>query len=114
MGRFDVEYKSTLLTVRVTEDEMKTLDYLSDYLGKTKSDIIARACVCFLNMDDVHDSEEKKKREYGEHRTHAVHLRMRNSDMAELSTKSKRSGWSISQIIRKSIKDFEKFVRERY
>lgn len=104
------EKKNSLLTVRITDDEKNTLDYLSDCLGKSKSDAITRACKFFLNSDeDVEDDEKKKVR-----KNHQVHLRMTDSDLKEVYGRAQESGVTTSQIIRKSIRKFERFIRSGY
>lgn len=105
------ERKNNLITVRITDDEMNTLDYLSDCLGKSKSDVIVRACKFFLSSNDgiEEDSVKEKVRKNSQ-----VHLRMTESDMNNLNDYGREIGATTSQTIRRSIKHFERFIRNHY
>lgn len=105
------ERKSNLFTIRITDDEMGALDRMCDISGKSKSDILFRACKFFLNTDDVITEEEKKDKT---RKTHQVHLRMSDSDAKEVYGRSEKLDATASQIIRKSIKRFERFTRNDY
>ena len=105
------ERKSSLITVRITDDEMNALDNLSDCLGKTKSDIVVRACKFFLSSRDGAREEviQEKVR-----KNNQVHLRMTESDMNELNEYGRENGATTSQTIRRSIKHFERFMGSHY
>ena len=51
------ERKSELLTLRLTDEEVETLESLSDRTGKSKSDVISRACMFFLHsqVNDIYE-----------------------------------------------------------
>ena len=51
------ERKSELLTMRLTDEEVEILESLSDRTGKSKSDVISRACMFFLHsqVNDIYD-----------------------------------------------------------
>lgn len=106
------ERKSILVTVRVTDKEMQTAEQLSDALGRTKSDAIMRAWKFFVNSNgNVADEDDVKERV---RKNHQVHLRMSGSDMNDLANHGEKIGATTSQIIRKSIVEFERFMRNRY
>ena len=101
------ERKSNLITVRITDDEMSTLDYLSDCLGKNKSDVIVRACKFFLSSNDGIEEDAVKEKV---RKNNQVHLRMTESDMKDLNEYGREAGVTTSQTIRNSIKYFERFM----
>lgn len=105
------ERKGTLLTIRVTDEEAQSLDYLSDCLGKTKSEAIMRACMFFLSLNHGISDDEKKGKE---RKTKQIHLRVTDADMDKLTNKSDEINATISQIVRKSIKEFDRSVRNHY
>ena len=51
------ERKSELLTLRLTDEEVEILESLSERTGKSKSDVISRACMFFLHsqVNDIYD-----------------------------------------------------------
>ena len=115
------ERKSNLLTIRITDDEKESLDYLCDSIGKSKSDAITRACMYFLNTrpDDmegylednigggvgsgVGGSGTDEKRSL---RTVRVHARMSDSIAEGLKNRGLESGEGLSRTVRKAIKAF--------
>lgn len=114
------ERKRNLITVRITKDEMNTLDYLSDCLGQSKSDTMLRASKFLLNtmggnlgsnVDDVNGSGTD---EIGARKNCQVHLRITDSDMAVFNDHSEKSGLTVSQIVRTGLKSYERFKRNHY
>lgn len=106
------ERKSTLVTVRVTDEELNTLEYLSEALGRTKSDAIVRAWKFFVNSNGRVDNKDTLRDRV--RKKHQVHLRISESDMHELNNHGEKIGATTSQIIRRSIMEFERFMRNRY
>jgi hypothetical protein len=106
------ERKSNLVTVRLTADEMISLDYLSDSMDRSKTDVILRACKLFVNLDEpctiVAEDEKKTKKPI------RVHLRMTDTDMDELKNRGSEYGCTISQLIRNAIRSFAKMSNNHY
>lgn len=105
------ERKSNLFTIRITDDEMNSLECLCDNMGRTKSDVISRACKFFLNTGEIITEEEKKDKT---RKNYQVHLRMNDSEAKVVYGRGDELGATPSQIIRKSIKYFERFMRNGY
>lgn len=126
------ERKRNLLTVRLTDEEKITLDYLSDYMDKSKSDIMLRACQYFINMwgsdvgsgfgddrgkslgggrDGNRDGKGTDERAKLEHR---VHVRLSDSDMERVQIHSNKTGITVSKLIRESIKALAKGISMPY
>lgn len=105
------EKKGNLLTIRITEDEMGALDRMCDSMNKTKSDVITRACKFFLNTGEVITEDEKKDKT---RKSCQVHLRLSDSDAQVVYGRGAEIDATVSQIIRKSIKTFERFNRNDY
>ena len=111
MGNEKKERKNNLLTIRITEEEMDELEYLSDKLEKTKSDSIIRACKFLLNSGDGIDENDGDEKERKNRR---VHVRITDSDMKFMYEKSDELGITSSQIVRKAIKSFARIMRNHY
>ena len=105
------ERKTNLLTIRITDDEKDSLDYLCDYLGRSKSDAMLRACKFFVNTDEVITESEKKDRT---RKTSQVHLRISDSDAKEVYGRGEELGATTSQLVRKSIRYFEHYIKDRF
>jgi hypothetical protein len=149
------EPKNNLITVRITEDEMNTLDYLSDCIGQSKSDTLLRASKFLLNTlggtegDDVEGSRygtyfdsgmdvDCRRREYrggglsggragsrsgnregsgtdgGARKNCQVHLRITDAEMDIFNERCLAYGLTVSQLVRKGIKNYERFKRGSY
>ncbi len=107
--------KRNLATVRITSEEMETLDYLSDCMDKSKSDTLLRACKFFLNTDRAHKADTYSDTKRGEVRKkQLIHFRMTDEDMDSLSTLGEKVGATVSQIIRKAIKEYGKSQRRHF
>lgn len=104
MGEQKKERKNNLLTVRLTGDETDALEYLTDHMGKNKSDVISRACKFLLNTDAETSSgvsgsgtdEEKKM-------VMRVHVRMADTDVERIRVRGSKTGDTVSQFIRQAI-----------
>lgn len=122
------ERKRNLLTVRLTDDENTTLDYLCDYMDKSKSDIMLRACQYFINIGgsdvgrglggdlggDLGDSREGKATDEKAKLEHRVHVRMTDSDMERVQIHSRKTGITVSKLIRESIKALAEGINIHY
>ena len=109
------ERKTNLLTIRVTEDDAASLEYLSDYLGKSKSDTVMRACKFLLSLGDTSDGIEQGG--YGrekERKTRQIHVRVTGTDLDRICTYGGEDGPSVSNIIRSAIKKYCSYVRTHY
>lgn len=101
------ERKNNLLTVRLTREETDALEYLSDCLGKNKSDVMSRACKYFVStntngslskyVDECRGQEKESK-------STRVHVRMTDSDVDQLKKMSLETGNTVSQLVRGSIR----------
>jgi predicted DNA-binding protein len=134
--RLERERKRNLLTIRLTDEEKITLDYLSDYMDKSKSDIMLRACQYFINFGGS-DHGNDRGRNLGDGRDgdrdgnrggnrggkgteerakleQRVHVRMSDSDMERVQIYSNKTGITISQLIREGIKALAKGINIPY
>lgn len=116
------ERKSNLLTIRLTDEDGDTLDYLSDHMDSSVTATLTKACRFFLNLSecgvnmggglgsDLNGSgtDEKKRK------TRVVHVRMMDSDMDRLNTRRDRHGETISDIFRQAIKAYDDFKKGSY
>ena len=127
------ERKSELLTLRLTDEEVETLESLSDRTGKSKSDVISRACMFFLHsqVNDIYDDlgrslygrgGENLGRDLGgglygsrsgsgtdERRTRMtvrVHARLPESMVNQLRNRGMETGESLSHVVRRAINAF--------
>lgn len=116
------ERKGALVTLRVTNEEMSTLDYLSESTGKSKSDVISRACRYFLNTaeEDLGINLEgglNGKGTDGRHRdrkTVKIHARVPDSVADGLKNACEERGSSVSGLVRTAIKAFASVADYRY
>lgn len=97
------ERKNNLVTVRLTGEELNTLDCLSDRLDRNRSDIMLRACKFLLAIGDVGGGNRGDSSDKDERRPHRVHVRMSEKDMDGLKKRSEETGDTISELIRKAI-----------
>ena len=96
------ERKGNLLTIRITDEEMNSLDLLADRMDKSKSDVMLRACKFLVNTDTSRKSVDDNNKK--ERKPHRVHFRMPDSDMALLKKQSDETGITISRLIGEAIK----------
>jgi uncharacterized protein (DUF1778 family) len=110
------ERKRNLLTVRLTDEDANTLEYLEEHLGSSRTDTLIRACRFFLNVGDSYiDGEEKDKYGRGkERKNRQIHVRVTDSDMALIDARREQFGESVSQIFRKAIKTYDNFKKSYY
>lgn len=115
MSDIKKERKSNLLTIRVTDEDSSIIDYMSDNLGKSRSDAVSRACKYFLNIDEDRSRDNfNEERNRKEKKTKQLHLRMTDSDLNALTKLSDDIGVNISQVIRKAIKKYASVTKGRY
>lgn len=120
------ERKSNLLTIRLTDEEGSTLDYLSDCMDSSVTATLTKACRFFLNLSEcgvnmggglggvVGDGREGSGTDEKKKKTRVVHVRMVDSDMDRLNTRRERCGESISDIFRQSIRAYDDFKKGSY
>lgn len=111
----DKERKDCLITIRMTDNDVDIVNYLSEYMGKSISDTISRACKFYLNADDSYEDIDKfsdVKEE--ERKNRRIHLRMSSSDVNILTEKGDKRGDTISQTIRKAIKMYHRVRKKSY
>ena len=135
------ERKSELLTLRLTDEEVEILESLSERTGKSKSDVISRACMFFLHSqaNDIYDDLGRSLygrsggmtgvgsgRSFGgslsgagtdERRarmTVRVHARLPESMVNRLRDRGMESGESLSQVVRRAIRSFDSANIIRY
>lgn len=105
------EKKNNLITIRITDEERETVEYLTDQLGKTISETLLKAVRFFLNTGEGNVTDEKKDREV---KRHNVHVRMSDNDMSRLVSRSDELSIPISQLIRDSIMYYARFMRGHF
>lgn len=106
------ESKRNLVTVRLTDAESDSLDYLAINHDRTKSDVILRACKLYLTMGESceagMDDEKKTKKPV------RVHVRMSDADMDDIREHGNKTGETISEVIRRAVKAFCDMSRTHY
>jgi predicted DNA-binding protein len=108
----DKQKKDTLLTIRMSREELDALDYISDYSGKTRSDTLTRAYKFFLNSGSGERTIEEEARGLGEERkNHKVHFRVPSNDADELGDVAEKYGVKVSRIVREAFKEYRRYVR---
>lgn len=107
--------KNNLLTVRISDDDLETLNDLIENTSKSKSDTITRALKFWTNLHKIMGVEEDENEEWGKVRKkHKVHVRVTDSDLEALNDSSERTGLSIGQIVRRAIREYHNSSKERY
>ena len=107
--------KSKLLTARMSDSDLETLDDLSDYTNRTRSDTIIRAFKFWLNVADMAAIEEVDEERWGKVRkNHRVHARIVDSDMDLLNECSEKTGLSVGQILRRALREYNNSLKGRY
>lgn len=104
--------KDTLLTIRMSNEELDALDYMSDYSGKTRSDTLTRAYKFFINSGSANKAVEEEARGLGEDRkNHKVHVRVTKNDADILGEMAERCGVKVSRIMREAFKEYRRYTR---
>ena len=107
--------KSKLITARMSDDDLETLDDISDYTNRTRSDTLVRAFKFWLNVADMSAIEEVDEEKWGKVRkNNRIHARVVNSDMELLNDYSEKTGLSVGQILRRSVREYHKSLKNHY
>ena len=107
--------RSKLLTARMSDDDLKTLDDLSEHTDRTRSDTIIRAFKFWLNVADASSIGEVDEEKWGKIRkNNRIHARITDSDMELLNEYSEKTGLSVGQILRRSVREYHKSLKNRY
>ena len=105
--------KNKLLTARLSDEDIELLSELSERTNRTKSDTIIRACKFWLNARRGADDNEDESEIWGKvSKNNRVHLRVRDADMAMLNDGCNRLGLPISQVIRRSIREYFRSLKD--
>lgn len=105
------ECKSNAITARISANDLEILDDLSEYTNKSKSDTITRAVKFWRNVAGGGASTDDEAEIWGKvPKNIKVHLRANDSDMALFDKCREETGLSISQIIRKSIREYHNSI----
>ena len=102
------ERKSNLITIRLSDVDMETVEYLSDRTNKSKSDTILRACKFGLYAGDIFNNESENEQWGKVRKQKLIHLRMTDSDKNLFETHGRELGKTISQIVRASIRAYNR------
>ena len=106
------ERKSNLITARISADDLEILNDLSERIGKSKSDTITRAIKFWSNVGDMAVTSADDSEKWGKVLKNVkVHLRANDTDMTLFDECAKKTGLSISQIVRKAIKAYHNSIK---
>lgn len=109
------KYKSKSITARISDDELESLNALSEYTNKTVSDTILRAFKFWMNVADISSIEEVDEEKWGKIRkNNRIHARMTESDLDLLNNCSRKTGLSVGQILRRSIREYQNSLKGHY
>lgn len=107
--------KSKSITTRVSDEDLETLVMMSDSTNKTKSDTIIRAYKFWRSTVDISKLGKDDEEEWGKVRkTNKIHARMTDDVFESMDSTSKKTGLSIGQIIRRSIREYNHSLKGRY
>ena len=107
--------KTKLITARITDDDLETLNDLSEYTNKTRSDTILRAFKFWMNVSDMSAIAEVDEEKWGKIRkNNRIHARITESDLVLLNNCSQKTGLSVGQILRRSIRDYKNSLKSHY
>lgn len=105
------ERKINPITARLSKNDMAILDDLSEYTNKNKSDTITRAVKFWRNVVDISTVENDETEQWGKvPKNVRVNLRATDSDMDLFNECSEKTGLSVSQIIRKAIREYHNTI----
>ena len=103
--------KSSMITARLSDDDMETLYYLSERIDKPVSDTALRAFKCWMNVGDVHDNSDDDLEQWGKVRkNNRIHIRVTDSEMETINAHTERVGVPISQAVRRAIRAFGRAI----
>lgn len=104
------ERKVNPITARISSDDLDILDDLVDRTNKNKSDTITRAVKFWRNVVDISaiDSKEDEEQWGKVPKNVRVNLRTTDSDMKMFNECVDNTGLSVSQIVRKAIREYHK------
>ena len=108
------ERKNNLITVRIADEDMATVEYLSDCTNQSKSEVIIRACKYYLNMREASIGEIHNRGFERVHKRSQVHLRVTDSDMELLNKRGRENGLSLAELVRAGIREYDRFQRKHY
>jgi predicted DNA-binding protein len=104
--------KDTLLTIRMSREELDALDYMSDYFGKSRSDTLTRAYKFYINSGSDNKTVEEEVRGLGDERkNHKVHVRVTKDDADILCEMAEKCGVRVSRIVREALKEYRRYTR---
>lgn len=107
--------KSKLITARMSDDDIESLDDLSEYTNRTRSDTLVRAFKFWLNVADLTTIAEVDEEKWGKVRkNNRIHARVVDSDMELLNDCSEKTGLSVGQILRRSVREYHKSLKSHY
>ena len=101
------ERKRNLITVRLSDSDMETVNYMSERTNRSTSDTVLRACKFGFNVKDIFDEEDENEK-WGVSRKQQIHLRITDSDKKLFDNYSAEVGKPISQIVRASIRAYSR------
>lgn len=104
--RDDRERKSNLITVRLSDNDMDTVNYLSERTNRSVSDTILRACKFGINVGDIFDESDSDEQWGKSRKQQQIHLRITNTDKNMFDNYKRDVGKSMSQIVRASIRAY--------
>lgn len=101
------ERKCNPITARISEADLEILEDLSDYTNKNKSDTITRAVKFWKNVADPSTIGTDDSEKWGKTpKNIRVNLRVTDSDMHLFEECGEATGLSVSQIVRKAIREY--------
>lgn len=105
------ERKNNPITARISSDDLSLLEDLSDYTNKNKSDTITRAVKFWRNVADGSRIKDDGSEKWGAVTKNVrVNLRVTDSDKQLFEECGKETGLSISQIVRKAIREYHNSI----
>lgn len=101
------ERKCNPITARISEADFEILEDLIDYTNKNKSDTITRAVKFWKNVADTSMISTDDSEKWGKTcKNVRVNLRVTDSDMQLIEECGAETGLSVSQIVRKAIREY--------
>lgn len=109
------ERKSGSISARISDDDLETLNDLSEYTNKSRTDVVMRAFKFWVNVNDLSKIEETDEEKWGKVRKgNRIHVRALEEDMSQLTKCSEVTGLSVGQIIRRAIREYHNSLKGRY
>ena len=108
------ERKNNLVTVRISEDDMNTVSYLSESTNRSTSDTILRACKFGLHAGDIFENAGETEQWGNIGNQKQIHLRITDSDKRLFDDRSREFGKSMSQFVRASIRAYCASMNDYY